>query len=148
MKNSTIDTKLQTTLSKFTLSHLERIGSGVIVINEIYNKMLQGEIDNLILIGFKFCYLERDMSFDILTEIIEMEVLSDIDKKSIPIVPCLKNSRVKNPQSYLLSLNKQYPMITKAFICSDGKDPFFVRLITNSFGRKMFVTGSYISLDA
>jgi hypothetical protein len=146
MENLNIDSQLQNTLSRFSLS-LYQISYGAIVSKKIYNKMLLGELDRKILTGFKFYHLKSDFVFDVITEYAEMNLLPEIDEKMAPLIHTFNYPEISKPQQHLLALHKQFPKITKAFICFPDKQPRFERLITNDFGSKMFVSGAYIILD-
>jgi hypothetical protein len=106
--------------------------------------MILGELDRKILTGFKFYHLKSELIFDIITELAEMNLLPSMDEKMVPLIHSFNYPEISKPQ--LLALHKQFPKITKAFVCFPGEQPIFERLITNDFGLKMFVTGAYIIL--
>jgi hypothetical protein len=146
MENLNFDPQLKNTWST-SPSSLDQISHGAIVMKEIYYKMILGEIHKKILTGFKFHHLKSDLVFDVITKITLMNLLPDLDEKMVPIIHSFNYPEIRNPQLHLLSLNQQFPKIIKAFVCFYGNLPRCKRLITNSFGSKMFVPASYILLD-
>lgn len=145
MDKLNIDSQLQNTLSKFS-SSLFQISQGAIVTKEIYNLLLLGQLHKKILTGSKIHYHKLNLIFDVVTEINEMNQLPNLDGEIVPMIHCFNYPEIRSPQRHLLTLNKQFPMITKAFVCFQNL-PLCKRLITNSFGSKMFVPGSYILFD-
>jgi len=146
MENLNFDSQLKNTLS-MSPSSLDQISHGAIVMKEIYYKMILGEIHKKILTGFKFHHLKSDLVFDVITKITEMNLLPDMDEKMVPIIHSFNYPEIRNPQLYLLSLNRQFPKITKAFVCFSGNQPHLKMLITNYYGYKMFIPASYILLN-
>lgn len=146
MVNIIVDSQLQNSLSRFP-KFLFQISCGAIVLKEIYYRMMLGKANKKILTGFKMHHLNSDFVFDVITKTTEMSQLQEMDEEIVPIIHSFNYPEIKKPQGHLLSLNKQFPEITKAFVCFPGDRPLLKRLITNDFGYKMFIPGSYILLD-
>lgn len=146
MEKEIIYTPLKNTLSVFD-KQIPLISYGAIVLKDIYYKMILGEVNKKILTGFKIYYLKSDLVFDIIVRITEMNQLPEMNETIAPIIHTFNYPEIGKPQGHLLNLNKQFPKITKAFVCFPGSNPHLKRLITNNSGYKMFIPASYILLD-
>ena len=143
MDFSVIGLRVKRSLSKFPNAR----NLTTIVSKEVYNKMIREDMHRKIPTGIKYPYLKLNTIFDIILDYKDISELSQINYKESPAIPYFNSSHIIKPQQYFLSINKQFPDITKFFLSLKGGNPHLFSLIEsdireNGSKEKMFIPGS------